>query len=336
MEAMQRKTIRIKFVGVCPGFEPDWSVLYIILTKYYDVQIVDKDPDYILCDAFEPFYDYCGYPQVRIMVNGENYVPDFNLVDYAISRYPIEFQDRNFYMPGCIYPIKHWLALPQKDRNYDNSIFEGKPYFANFISSHDSEGNIRGDFFKKLCEYKRVESPGTYLNNCPNGTAVRWSNESKTDFQKKCKFTLCFESTAHNGFITEKITDAFYSDTIPVYYGSPNVTDIFNKDAFINCSDYASFDAVIEKIKELDQDDEKYLQMLRQPILVDPQYPQRVLDDMDRFICAIFDQPLEKAYRRSRVYMPKEHDEILAEVMHRYNYSLDKRAKKLVKQLLKL
>ena len=151
-------------------------------------------------------------------------------------------------------------------------------YCPNFIARHESEGNIRGDFFKKLCQYKRVESPGSYLNNMPGGAVVDWLDGSKTEFQRKCKFTLCFESTLHYGFVTEKIMDAFYADTIPVYYGSPTVTDIFNKDAFINCTDYPSFDAVIEKIKELDQDDEKYLQMLRQPILVDPDYPRELED----------------------------------------------------------
>lgn len=168
------------------------------------------------------------------------------------------------------------------------------------------------------------------------GVTVRWGNESKTDFQKKCKFTLCFESTVHNGFITEKLTDAFYSDTIPVYYGSPNITDIFNKDAFINCADYDSFDDVIEKIKELDQDDEKYLAMLRQPILVDSGYAQRIFDDMERFVCSIFDQPIEKAYRRSRVYMPQEYDEIITKLMHRYYYSPIKCTKRFIKRLLRL
>lgn len=322
------KTIKIKFVGVCPGFEPDWMYLYHIITKYYNVQIVEDDPDYVICDAFEPFYEYCHYPQVRIMVNGENYVPDFNLVDYAISRYPITFQDRNFYLPGCIYPINHWQELPRKNRMYTKEFLDSKIYFANFIASHESENNIRGDFFKELCKYKRVESPGSYLNNMQNGECVQWNNESKTDFQRKCKFTLCFESTSHNGFITEKITDAFYADTIPVYYGSPSITEIFNKKAFINCSDYASFDEVIEKIKELDQDDDKYLQMLREPILVDPDYAQRVFDQMEAFVRSIFDQPIEKAYRRSRVYMPKRYDEFLVWATNKEKNQLKKRLKR--------
>lgn len=189
---------------------------------------------------------------------------------------------------------------------------KNKQYFANFIAGHESEYNIRGDFFKKLCEYKRVESPGSYLNNMPNGEQVNWLNDSKSDFQRKCKFTLCFESTNHYGFVTEKIMDAFYADTIPVYYGSPTVTEIFNKDAFINVADYESFDAAIERIKELDQDDEKYLEMLRQPILVNPDYPRELEDALGKYVCHIFDQPLEQAYRRTRVYRPRDCDEYLA------------------------
>ena len=83
----------------------------------------------------------------------------------------------------------------------------------------------------------------------PGGQLVDWLDGSKTELQRKCKFTLCFESTCHYGFVTEKIMDAFYADTIPVYYGSPTVTDIFNRDAFINCGDYPSFDAAIERIR---------------------------------------------------------------------------------------
>ena len=64
----------------------------------------------------------------------------------------------------------------------------------------------------------------------PNGEVVNWLDGSKTALQRKCKFTLCFESTNHYGFVTEKIMDAFYSDTIPVYYGSPTVAGIFNKE----------------------------------------------------------------------------------------------------------
>lgn len=308
------KTVKINYAGVADDYNKEQNLIYDLLKiNGYDVQIVD-DPDYLICDfSGENPYQYCGHPQVRIMYSGENFIPDFNLIDYAICPYPIQFGDRNFQLPACVWPRSHWQELMHKNRaGVTVDFVKNKQYFANFIAGHESEYNIRGDFFKKLCEYKRVESPGSYLNNMPGGEQVNWLNDSKSDFQRKCKFTLCFESTNHYGFVTEKIMDAFYADTIPVYYGSPTVTEIFNKDAFINVGDYESFDAAIEKIKELDQDDEKYLEMLRQPILVNPDYPRELEDALGKYVCHIFDQPLEQAYRRTRVYRPRDCDEYLA------------------------
>ncbi len=329
------KTIKLNYAGVGEDFNREQNLIHDILKiNGYDVQIVE-DPDYLICDfsGANP-YAYCGTPQVRIMYSGENYIPDFNLIDYAISPYPIAFGDRSFHLPACVWPRSHWMALAEKDRNYDKSILDEKKYFANFISSHESEFNIRGDFFKKLCEYKRVEAPGSYLNNMPDGETVDWLDGTKEAFQKKCKFTLCFESTLNYGFVTEKIMDAFYTDTIPVYYGSPTVTEIFNKDAFINVADYDSFDEAIARIIELDQDDEQYLAMLRQPILVDPEYPEKLEKALGKYICRIFDQPLEKAYRRSRVYTPKDCDNYLARAVDSESLTMANLIKRMGKKLL--
>lgn len=327
------KTVKVKFVGKWEGIRPqDNLICHWLMKNGYDVQVCE-DADYIICDVFgNPPYEYCRYPQIRIFESGENYTPDFNVVDYAVSRYPIQFGDRNFYFPGCTNPGEYWHALAKKDRNYSEDFLREKTYFANLITSHDSEYNHRSIFFEKLNAYKRVEAPGTFLNNMPNGETVNWLDDSKANFQRRSKFTICFESTAHDGFITEKITDAFFSDTIPIYYGSANITDIFNKDAFINVGDYESFDAVIEKIKELDQDDEKYLAMLRQPILLDPELPRKIDEELEKFILNIFEQPYEKAYRRCRVYYPRQHDEYLSRAIQP---TRGYRMKQKVKQLLK-
>lgn len=311
------KTVKVKFVGKWEGIQPENNtVCYWLMKNGYDVQVTD-DPDYIICDVFgNPSYAYCDYPQIRILETGENYTPDFNVVDYAICRYPIRFQDRNFYQPGCSNPADHWYALAnEKTKAHIQELFENKQYFADFIFSHDSEYEMRSKFFEKMNAYKRVESCGTFLNNMPGNAVVDWTNNSKTEFQSRCKFTICFESTSHNGFTTEKITDAFFAGSIPIYYGNPQITEIFNKDAFINCHDFENLDAVMERVMELDRDDEKYLEMLSQPILVDPEYPARLDRDLERFILSIFEQPLESAYRRCRAYYPKWHDERLARMV---------------------
>ena len=244
------KTIRVKFIGFT-DFDLDECDFYHILKKNYIIEESDN-PDYVICSIFGRPYEYCKYDQIRIMCVGENYIPDFNVIDYAISPYPISFFDRNFYYPWCMHSYGRCKALQTKERKYDESLIKEKEFFANFIYGQVSENNIREDFFIRLSKYKRVESAGKNLNNMPNHMVVGRKNSGKIDFQKKCKFSICFESNKHKGFITEKIVDAFYADTIPIYYGSDTITTIFNKDAFINCNDYESFDRETgELIQEL-------------------------------------------------------------------------------------
>ena len=219
-----KKTVKIGFIGFWPNFKPETSIFYEILSKKYDIEI-SEEPDYLFCSVFGTPYEYCKYNAIRIMISFENYIPDFNLIDYGVSSYPLTLQDRHFSAPCFI--DKKYLELGSVNRNFDNKFLKNKKYFANFIFSHESENNIRGDFFKKLCDYKRVESIGTYLNNMPHGEVINMAG--KKFFQSKCKFTLCFESTKQEGFITEKIIDAFLADTIPIYYGSSDVGEIFNK-----------------------------------------------------------------------------------------------------------
>ena len=312
------KTVKIKFAGKWEGITPEQnSICYWLKKNGYDVQMTE-DADYVICDVLGKYhYEYCKHPQIRIFECGENVTPDFNLVDYAISRYPISFGDRNFYYPGCTMAGSHWHALAKKDRSNAEALLKEKVYFANLVAGHDSEHNFRRIFFEKLSAYKRVESAGRLLYNMSDGTQVNWLDDSKTNFQRKCKFTICFESTAHEGFITEKITDAFFADTIPIYYGSSSITEIYNKYAFINVSDY----------------DEKYLAMLRQPILVDPDYPSRLDEELEKYILHIFEQPLEKAWRRCRAYYPQWQNDFLASTMgFQKRQLLQKKLKKLLKK----
>lgn len=329
---MSKKKIRINFTGLSGrnnGFDPHNNVILNILKKHYDVVICDN-PDYVFCGVIYEhgafvlgFYDeyILSYPNVRILIEGENLVPDYNLVDYSICQYPVKYLDRNCYFPCGVEAFTsgktQFRELQDKNRNYPDNYLNSKEYFASFIASHDSEYNIRGDFFRALNKRKRVESAGSYLNNMPDGKAVNWLDGSKEEFQKKCKFSLCFESTKHEGFITEKIVEAFYTDTIPVYYGSSNIKEIFNPNAFIDISDFENFDTAIDRILEIDNNDAMYLEMLRQPIFNSPKYPEEKLEEIEEFLCHIFDQPLEGAYRRSRYLVSDHHEDFMKRAINR-------------------
>ena len=313
------KKVKLNFVGFWNGFNPETNLLYKIICKYYDVEI-SEDPDYIICSVFPDknghFYPYCKCPQVRIMYSGENFIPDFNLVDYAVSSYPLSLLDRHFSFPVCLNNYgNHFDELWKKERKFDSSILLDKPYFANFIFSHESENGLRGEFYNRLSQYKRIESPGSFLNNIRLDYPISFVDNTKIDFQRKSKFTICFESTLHEGFVTEKITDAFLADTIPIYFGSSTVKEIFNEDAFLYCSDKIEFDELINRIIELDCNDQEYIKMLNQPVFNKTFDYEKKYKELESFIIHIFEQPIEKVVRRSVVYAPARHNDYLQKTL---------------------
>ena len=80
------------------------------------------------------------------------------------------------------------------------------------------------------------------------------------------RFALVLENRKFDGYITEKIFNAFLSGSIPIYYGTEEVFDLFNADAFVyydpDCPDEA-----LERVKYLEQNQTAYKEVLGQPIL---------------------------------------------------------------------
>lgn len=306
------KDIKIAQAGCTKAFKVKGSFIDEILESR-GLNVIETDfesADYVICGPYDKTSRFLEFDGIRIMWSGENYVPDFNLVDYAISVYPITYFDRHYRYPQCLSGYLDEKSVIEKRHNaFDRESLKGKTRFANFIVSHESAGGARGEFFRKLSEYKRVDSVGTYLNNMPNGETVRIEDGSKLAFQKACKFSLCFESNSHEGFVTEKLTDALYAGTVPIYYGDPKVAEIFNPKAFINVMDYPDWDAVIDRIIYLDTHDDEYLATLNERPFLDEDYISKVKGGLNDFIVNIFEQPKEKAYRRSRHFWGRTYND---------------------------
>jgi hypothetical protein len=56
-------------------------------------------------------------------------------------------------------------------------------------------------------------------------------------------YCICYESSGFDGFVTEKIFDAFVAGTIPIYYGAPDIYEYIPRDCFI---DFRAFHDYLE------------------------------------------------------------------------------------------
>jgi hypothetical protein len=83
------------------------------------------------------------------------------------------------------------------------------------------------------------------------------------------KYCLVMENTAMDGYITEKIMNAFLGGCLPIYYGTEQIYDIFHVDSFIYY-DTINPQPALDLIQQLEADPNEYVRRLTKvPILKD-------------------------------------------------------------------
>ena len=299
-----KKKIKINFVDFWTDLIKTDNYFYNILKKYYDVEISDE-PDYVFCSCFgnQHFkYQNC----IKILFLGENIVPDFNLYDYAMGFHYIDFEDRYLRLPLYVLYDRHLPAALKKHEHSDEYYLE-KPGFCNYVVSNPNAAGERDRMLEEVNQYKTVDCGGRYRNNV--GGPVKY----KIAFAKNYRFTIAFENSTMSGYTTEKIFEAFAAETIPIYWGSPRIAEEFNPEAFINCHDFPDLPSVVEKIKEINENDDLYLKMIKAPMICEDSQAAAYLkeDYADTFLCSIFDQEQKDAYRRNMVYIGRDYQKKL-------------------------
>jgi len=291
------KKIKINFCKYNPDDKCSYSYYILnILKKYYEVEI-SKNPDYLFYN--ESDYEHLNYDCVKIFYTGENIHPNFNFCDYAFGFDHISFGDRYCRLP--VYFVSNFYRKEEIEMIKNKDIFtqtkftiedlKDKTDFCSFVYSNYLADNTRKIFFDKLSSYKRVNSGGAYLNN------VGGRIENKLKFEMKHKFSIAFENSSNIGYTTEKIVNSFASNTIPIYWGNPEIGKEFNENRFVNCHSYKNFDEVIKKIMEIDNDGNLYLNIINAPItLIDLKETE---GNFIIFLKNIFEQPIDSVKRVS-------------------------------------
>lgn len=279
------KRVKVKFVDFFNGFNYQDNEFLKVMRKRYDVVLSD-DPDYLFYSGFGT--DHLKYDCIRVFYTGECMTPDFNECDYAIGFDRLVFGDRYVRIP--LYSLfqygPEYKNLLHR-RQYTREDIKDRG-FCSFVVSNCFAKEERALFFEMLNKYKTVASGGRYKNNI--GGAIK----DKKLFLSNYKFNIAFENCSYDGYVTEKIMEAFSAGVVPIYYGDPRVVEDFNPNAFINANDFTDFDTMIERIKEIDNNDDLYLRMLNCQII----QPGAQVADLETFLYSILDQPVKTASRR--------------------------------------
>ena len=135
---------------------------------------------------------------------------------------------------------------------------------------------------------------GGKCNNNVNGTV-----RDKIKFLSEYKFSVAMENSEGNGYITEKIVDAFKAGTIPIYNGDYLVDEYINPKTYILIKGEKDIDKKIEYIKKIDNDDKLYMEIIKEKPIIDDKFIEKIdQDEIKEFLSNIFSQDKNKAYRR--------------------------------------
>ncbi|GAA8504503.1 glycosyltransferase family 10 [Helicobacter pylori] len=237
------------------------SVLYFILSQRYTItlhQNPNEPSDLIFGNPLGSARKILSYQNAkRVFYTGENEVPNFNLFDYAIGFDELDFNNRYLRMP-LYYASLHYKAELVNDTT---SPYKLKALYTCKKPSHKFKENhanapIRNAFYDALNAIEPVTGGGSVRNT------LGYNVKNKSEFLSQYKFNLCFENSQGYGYVTEKIIDAYFSHTIPIYWGSPSVAKDFNPKSFVNVCDFKDFDEAIDYVRYLHTHPNAYLDML--------------------------------------------------------------------------
>ncbi len=136
------------------------------------------------------------------------------------------------------------------------------------LINNNKKSLIKGELFSlrgKVARwfYQDGQLPLDIYGRTPfNLPSYKGESPDKISTYKNYRYALCFENLYlenwSNGWITEKIFDAFYALTVPIYYGCYNIEDYIDPKCFI---DYRQFNSLVELRDYLkNMSDETYLE----------------------------------------------------------------------------
>lgn len=177
----------------------------------------------------------------------------------------------SYYVPSYVFQMTEYgLSQNSLKTTTIASHLSDKSFcvFAYYNCHEEFEGvRRRREFYELLQQASggRVENLGVCCNE--RETVPKGSHPQNHKDFGRYKFVIAFENENHRGYISEKMTNALISGSVPIYWGTDDVVEHFNPLRFVNVSTFASMVECITHILSLDASEEKYLDVVHQPIL---------------------------------------------------------------------
>ena len=76
------------------------------------------------------------------------------------------------------------------------------------------------------------------------------SFEKKSDGLAPYRYSIVIENVRESSYFTEKLIDAFLTETVPIYWGAPNIGEFFYTEGMIICETFEDLKAAVMNADE--------------------------------------------------------------------------------------
>lgn len=226
-----KPVVRIRYTHFFDGFDEDRCRSHVLmdLCDEFDFVFCD-DPDILLVGCYDSPEGLPSTKAVKIGYYTENLPPDLVNFDYFFGCEYSDVIGSPRYCKRIFGPLQSELLAGCTD---PADALARKTRFCNFIYS--ARVPFRERFFRELTRYRTIAAPGGAMRNCTDLSARSSDNwqKDKLSYLGDFKFTIAFENSRRIGYATEKLWDALSADTVPIYWGDPNIHVVLNREAAI-------------------------------------------------------------------------------------------------------
>jgi len=241
-------------------FPPQSRAFFLdLLSPHYDFTF-DDTPSFL-------FYSHIGhrhrlYNCIKIFHTQEKYWPNWKECDFAAVSVLVD-DSRSAYLPIYAFDGRP-EKLVRTSVPDPVTVRASKPHFCSLLCAYvDRTVRRREHFFQVLNRRRKVDSTGRALNNTGYRLPPGDRYQVKVDWLAQYRFNLAFENTRRAGWCTEKLVDPLHVNTIPIYWGDPQVKDYFNPESFICRDDFSSDEELADYVLHVDDTPELYARYIR-------------------------------------------------------------------------
>jgi hypothetical protein len=274
------RRLRVSVINFWPtAFKNDFfDYLLGVATEKNHVYVSDPDQaDLVISSVFG---NTRSHPEKTVLYIGENIRPSFSRCAYSLSFDQDSWQNRNYYLP-LWYSRLAWPGYTYVNERNDGVNTHGYEALIPLESLTSSRspmpdfqqrkfcamvaGNpeaLRTNLYSFVSAYRRVEGFGKLFQ--------RPLFQSKFNILKDYRFSLCPENSYYPGYVTEKLFDAWFGGTLPIYYGAAAADKTINRLAFLNYADDFDIAGLLQRVEMLDSNEAAYMEIYTQPLLTRP------------------------------------------------------------------